>query len=273
MYHLLFLTAVFVTQPPDPPRGILVIVGGGPTTPEIIKKTLALAGGDKARILIIPQASVKPKAGEASMQMWVKAGAKKVTVLDLKDKNAAQNAIKAIKEANLIWMPGGSQSLLMKALSQHGLAQAIRERFKQGITVGGTSAGAAVMSEIMFTEKSTLDSLTAGAIQMSPGLGLWPEAIIDQHFQREYRASRLLCAILNNPKHIQIGIGIYEGTAVVVQGRSFEVIGKRNVIVIDARNARRVTSKTGQPRAAVNILMHVLSGGDKFDLDKGILLK
>jgi cyanophycinase len=271
MYHVLFLTTIFVTQPPDPPKGILVIVGGGPTTPEIVKKTLALTGGDKARVLIIPQASMNPKAGEASMQMWRKAGAKKVNVLDLKDKNAAQNAIKAIKEANLIWMPGGSQTLLMNALRKFGLEQAIRDRFKQGITIGGTSAGAAVMSDFMLTANSNMDTLTAGAIQMSKGLGLLPEAIVDQHLQRPNRYVRLLCAVLNHPNCI--GIGLNECTAVVVQGEVFEVIGKKNVVIIDARNAKRVPSNPGDPEAAINISMHVLRAGNKFHLKKGCLLK
>jgi cyanophycinase len=272
MYHVLFLTTIFVTQPPDPPKGILVIVGGGPTTPEIVKKTLALTGGDKARVLIIPQASLNPKAGEASKQMWRKAGAKTVNVLDLKDKNAAQNAIKAIKEANLIWMPGGSQTLLMNALRKFGLEQAIRDRFKQGITVGGTSAGAAVMSDFMLTANSNMDNFTAGAIQMDKGLGLLPEAIIDQHLQRYNRTVRLICAVLSHHKTC-IGIGLNECTAIVVQGEVFEVIGKGNAVIIDARNAKRLTTNHGEPEATVGISMHILRAGNKFHLKKGCLLK
>src|SRR5262245_20321538 len=123
MHHLLLLTAAIVCQTASPPKGRLVIVGGGPTAPEIIKKTLALTGGEKTRVLIIPFASTRPNAGQASMDLWRKCGAKNVSVLEVKDPKAA---LKAIKESDLIWMPGGSQTRLMEALTKNGLAKAIR---------------------------------------------------------------------------------------------------------------------------------------------------
>jgi cyanophycinase len=264
MHHLFLFTAAFLCNGPTPPKGRLVIVGGGPTSTEIVKKTLSLAGGEKAKVLIIPQASVQPKAGEASLQCWRKAGAKNVAVLDLKDGKAA---LKAVKEADLIWMPGGSQSNLMAALNKHGLAKAIRDRYAQGATVGGTSAGAAVMSEIMLIAKSDTNGLTAGVMEFGKGLGLCPEVIIDQHFLLRQRPTRLLCAVLNHPKHI--GIGIDECTAVVMEGQRFEVFGKSNVIVIDARNATKDEAKNGEPEAAGNVALHVLKVGWKYDFAKG----
>jgi cyanophycinase len=278
MHHLLLLTAALIGQPPDLPKGILVIVGGGPTTPEIVKKTLALAGGNKARVLIIPQASFKTNAGQGSVQMWRTAGAKKVTLLEMstddrnrfviKDKKAA---LDAIKEADLIWMPGGSQSRLMQALTQAGLAKAIVDRFKEGATIGGTSAGAAIMSKYMLIGgESNMDCLTAGAIKTAEGLGLCPEVIVDQHFQRKDRYARLFLAVLTHPQCV--GIGIYEGTAVVLHGPLCEVFGKSSAIIIDARKARKIPSNGGEPEAAANLTLHVLKAGVRFDLLKGVVL-
>jgi cyanophycinase len=304
MHHLFLLTAALISQPPDLPKGILVIVGGGPTTPEIVKRTLAYAGGEKARVLIIPQASFKTSAGPASAQMWRKAGARKVTVLEmsqdrgsnrfiLKDK---KTALDAIKEADLIWMPGGSQSRLMQALTEGGLAKAICDRFKEGATVGGTSAGAAVMSKHMLVGgEGNMDILTAGAIKTADGLGLCPDLIVDQHFQRKDRSARLLLAVLTHRQCI--GIGLYEGTAVVVHpqwsevigkppaGKAStnqttvvvhpqwcEVIGKSSAIVIDARKAIKIPSTNGEPEAAVNLSMHLLKAGLRFDMAKGVVL-
>jgi cyanophycinase len=262
--HQLFLVSALLNHGLNPAVGYLVIVGGGPTTPEIVKKTLTLAGGRKAHVVIIPHASTRPNAGQLSQAMWEKAGAEKVTVLHFKDKKAA---LAAIKDATLIWMPGGNQSRLMDVLTKKGVAAAIRDRFRKGVTVGGTSAGAAVMSAIMLTGELKADQTTP----TGNGLGLWPGVIVDQHYLRRGRFSRLLAAVLNHPK--DVGIGIDEGTAVVVKGRSFEVVGKSNVIVIDARRAIKIHAKNGEAGAAANVALQVLRSGMKFDLDKGLLSK
>jgi cyanophycinase len=263
----LLLTALFIGQAVVQPLGQLVIAGGGPTTPEITDKALSLAGGKKAHVLIIPQASARVDAGQRSEQLWRKAGAEHVGVLDFKDRKAA---LAAIKQADLIWMPGGSQSRLMKILCEQGVVEAIRDRFRHGATVGGTSAGAAVMSMLMLTGDAKVDRVVADNTKMAEGLGLWPDVIVDQHYLSRGRFNRLLCAVLNHPQNV--GIGIDESTAVVVKGRFFEVVGKSNVIVIDARKAKKIQSKNGEPGAAANISLQVLKAGMKFDLDRGVLL-
>jgi cyanophycinase len=266
MHQLLLSAAVLLGQSSPPRLGNLVIVGGGPTFPEIVEKALALAGGKKARVVVIPHASNQAQAGQRSGEMWRKAGAAHVTVLDFKDK---KTAVAAVKEADLIWMPGGSQSRLMQYLTKNGMVAPIRDRFQHGATIGGTSAGAAVMSMIMLTGEAPADRLIANSTKSPEGLGLWPEVIIDQHHIRRGRFNRLLSAVLNHPKYV--GIGIDESTAVVVKGRSFEVVGKSNVIVIDARKMAKIPTKTGEPEAGANVALHILRTGMKYHLDKGML--
>jgi cyanophycinase len=265
MYHLILLAAL-LGQEPNHPAGHLVIAGGGDTLPEIAEKALSLAGGKGAHVLIVPQASTQSNAGELSEGVWHAWGAERVAVLNAKDKKAA---LAEIKDADLIWIPGGSQSQLMGILKRQGLVEAIRRRFEQGATVGGTSAGAAVMSVAMLTGDSRTDCLTADAAKMADGLGLWPNVIVDQHYLRRCRFNRLLSAVLTHPENV--GIGIDECTAVVVSGRSFEVIGKSNVVVIDARKTLRMESKDGDPEAASGVSLHVLRAGMRFDLDKGLV--
>src|SRR5436190_23443423 len=154
----------------DPAPGHLVAVGGGSTTPEITRRTLELAGGESARVLVIPQASAA-STGEGSVAMWRERGAKTVTVLDLKDPAAA---VKAVESADLIWMPGGDQNRLMEALMPTGVPAAIRARYRQGATVGGTSAGAAVISALCLTGEADLDRIRNGTTAVREGLGLWP---------------------------------------------------------------------------------------------------
>jgi cyanophycinase len=266
MHPLLLIAASFIGKGPEP-MGHLIIVGGGPTTLEILAKALAVAGGKRSRVLVVPFASARVDAGARSAQMWRQAGASKVSVLDLKD---TKSAIAQIRGADLIWMPGGDQNRLMLALSKERLAQAIRQRFHEGAAVGGTSAGAAVMSKIMFTGETPIDQVSTDP-KTSTGLGLWPEVIIDQHYLRRNRFNRLLSAVLSHPE--DVGIGIDECTAIVVEGKYFEVVGKSNVIVLDARKASKVPLKNGEPGAMGNVALHILRAGMCYHLDRGVLNK
>src|SRR5947209_7205916 len=174
---ILLLTLALAADPA--PKGHLVAVGGGSTTEAITRRTLELAGGPAARVLVVPQASAT-STGEASAAMWRDLGAKSVERLTLTDPAAA---VKAVEAADLIWMPGGDQNRLMKALPP-AVVDAIRARYRAGATVGGTSAGAAVLSAVMITGEAPLDQIRRGATKTADGLGVWPRVIVDQHHVR-----------------------------------------------------------------------------------------
>ena len=243
--------------------GALIVVGGGGTGPEIVSTALTLAGGKDAIVAVLPQSSAEPDAGRDSAKMWRDAGAREAAVLSFADPGAAA----ALRRATLIWMPGGDQNRFMKAIDGTGLADVIRERHRAGVTVGGTSAGAAVIADAMFTGDADLKSLTAGATVIAKGLGLWPEVLIDQHFLKRQRDNRLISAVLDRPS--LVGVGIDEGTAVVVRQGSFDVIGKSSVVVIDAREAVVDKAAPGALVSARGVKMAVLHAGQSFSLRAG----
>jgi cyanophycinase len=240
--------------------GALVVVGGGGTGPEIVAKALALSGGRNAIVAVLPQSSALADAGDDSVRMWLDAGAREAAKLAFDDKKAPA----ALRRATLIWMPGGDQNRFMKAIEGTGLAEIIRERFRAGVTVGGTSAGAAVIADAMFTGDADLKALKAGATVIGKGLGLWPDALIDQHFLTRQRDNRLISAVLDRPA--LVGVGIDEGTAVVVQGTSFEVIGKSSVVVIDARGAQVDETPAGGLVSGRGLKLSVLRAGQTYSL-------
>ncbi len=246
------------------PKGHLVVIGGGTIPDDVRARTLELAGGAKANVVVLPQASELPETGPEAVDVWKKAGAARATALNLTD---AAAAIAAIKEATLIWFPGGDQTRLMKALDGTGIPEAIRAKYDQGATVAGTSAGAAVMSKVMITgDDMDLQAITARKTDTKAGLGLWPQVIVDQHFLKRQRHNRLLSAVLDHPD--LVGVGIDESTAVVVLGSVFEVVGKSSVVVIDARKAAVTPTSAGEPITGRNIVVHVLKAGMKLDLGK-----
>jgi cyanophycinase len=180
--------------------GALVIVGGGGTVEPI-------------RVVVLPQASSVEKRGEEAAQMWRDSGAAKSSVVEFGDVAAARAAIAA---ADLVWIGGGDQSQFMKEAGDAGLLDFLRERHRSGVVFGGTSAGAAVMSPHMLTgnPEDAPEKLAPGSVEIVSGLGLFPGAIVDQHFVVRRRNNRLLSAVLTHPDHV--GFGIDERTALIV---------------------------------------------------------
>lgn len=251
----LFVPALATAQP-----GALVVVGGGGTGPDIVARTLALSGGKDAIVAVLPQSSGEPDAGESSVKMWLDAGAREAAIVAFTGKDAAA----ALRRATLIWIPGGDQNRFMQAIERTGLAEVIRERHRAGATVGGTSAGAAVLADAMFTGDADLKSIAARATVIAKGLGVWPEVLIDQHFLKRQRGNRLLSAVMDHPR--LVGVGIDEATAVIVRGASFDVAGKSSVVVIDAREARIDKAAAGAPLSGVGMKLAVLRAGQTYSL-------
>ncbi len=250
--------------PARAPAGRLLAVGGGGTTDAIVQQALALAGGAEARVLIVPQASSREDAGDSSAVFWKERGARNVTVLDVGDRAAAQRAIAA---ADFIWMPGGDQNRLAAALREADLVEALRARHKAGALVGGTSAGAAVLSAAMIAggERADLETVRAGGTELVEGLGLWPDVLVDQHFLARRRFNRLLAGVLDRPE--LVGIGVDERTGVILHPDGVcEVVGDGAVLVLDARRAKRQAAEKGAHHSASGVSLAVYRAGDRFTL-------
>lgn len=218
--------------------GALVAVGGGEMPAEVVKRTIALAGGAEAVVVVVPQASSLPEAGKGAAEMWRQAGAREVSILDPANPDP-------LRKATLVWIGGGDQAQLMKVLAGTKVPEIILERYKAGAVIGGTSAGAACQSKVM---------ITGDATPLGEGLPLATDLVFDQHFLARGRFNRLLKVVLDKPD--LVGVGIDEATAVIRQGTTLEVVGKSRVLVLDARK-----SEKGR-----NLALHVLTNGMKFEL-------
>jgi cyanophycinase len=266
----LSLGPVAESSRPAPPKGWLLIVGGGGTTDDMYARAISLGGGAGSKVVIFPQASELPDTGESSAAVWRGNGAGEVRVADTKQEAAA---LELVKWATIIWFPGGVQARLMDALGTE-LPAAIKLRYQDGAVVGGTSAGAAVMSSVMITgeiegedgDDGGLTFVRSQTVETKRGLGLVDWAVVDQHFVRRRRFNRLLSCVLDNPR--LVGIGIDERTAVLVHDDAFEVLGESNVLVIDARDSRDVEGKKGLRPSATGLHVSLLAHGMRFEAAK-----
>jgi cyanophycinase len=130
--------------------------------------------------------------------------------------------VKPLTEATAAWMSGGDQSRLANAYRGTAVEKELRRLLARGGVIGGTSAGASVMSAVMITGGNP-------QARVGEGFGLLPEVVIDQHFQNCKRQKRLLGVLEKHPRCL--GLGIDEETAVVVRGHTFTVVGKANVSI------------------------------------------
>lgn len=260
--RLVFLSVIvtlFIPLRAQPP-GAVVAVGGGGTTAAIVARTLELAGGTDAVVVVLPQSSAVEGAGDSSVKMWLDAGAKTARKVNF----AEPGAKAALEAATLIWMPGGDQNRFMKAIAGTGLDDVIRTRQRAGAVVGGTSAGAAVLSALMITGEADLQSLTSGKTVLAKGLAILPDAIVDQHFLRRQRSNRLLSAVIGHPT--MLGVGIDEGTAAIFREGRIEVVGRSAVVVFDARGAKVEKGAPGDVAAGTGIRTSVLRDGMVYDI-------
>lgn len=258
---------------PDP-QGSLIIVGGGDTPTSIQERFISLAGGaQKAKIAIFPMASLKSdeEAQEISLDFRKLGAEAQVVSIGEGDANSDSTA-KYLEQFSGYWFSGGDQSKLANLLVGTKALETIDRRYREGAAVGGTSAGASVMTTLMLTgkwrkakspEEEEIVNIARRMKEVVKGFGIFKGAIVDQHFMHRPRYNRLISAVLDHPE--LIGVGIDEETALLVRpDRVWEVLGNNYVKIFDARRAHIVDDE-GPMAKASDIRMHVLPEGGTFN--------
>ena len=255
------------------PRGSLIIVGGGDTPTVVQERLVALAGGPgKAKIAVLPMASTRfDEEAREVIDELKQLKAEAVLVNLSRDVAKKESTAKHLEEFSGYWFLGGDQMRLAATLLGTRALEAIERRFEEGAVVGGTSAGASVMSNAMLTgrgrrlkgpEAAELRKIARGMTDVALGFGFFPGAIVDQHFMQRARYNRLLSAVLDHPQ--LLGVGIDEETALLVRPDGvWEVMGKHYVKVFDARRAR-ILEDDDELAGATDIRLHILPAGSLY---------
>ena len=220
-----------------PAKGYLIITGGAPD----YQHFLELAGGAKARIVVIPTASITGPNAEATMAALCKAPGPfanlHCTVLHTTDRKVADSPAFAapLKDATGIWLLGGRQWRLTDAYLG---TLALREMFNlldRGGVIGGGSAGASIQASYMVRGSSNPDNNT---IMMAPGhetgFGFFTNTAIDQHVDARGRENDLSVVMKAHPE--LLGIGIDQSTSITVHGDMITANGPERVAVWDGKD-------------------------------------
>jgi cyanophycinase len=272
---VLLLSGAVLAVAGEQPRGKLFIIGGGRRSDGMMEEFVRLAGGPAhARIIVLPMASGDPDtAGMEQVAEFSEMGARAEWIQFTREQASNPASSARLDSATGIYFTGGDQARVTRAVLGTPLYRKLHELHRRGVVIGGTSAGAAIMSKIMLTgdERLNKDSNNAYVfikrdnVVTVEGLGFLGTVIVDQHFIRRKRLNRLLSVVLENPA--MLGIGIDESTAIIVEPDStFRVIGDRSVMIFDAGGAARIRTNAVGNMGVTGVQLHLLLPGDRFNL-------
>ena len=255
--------------------GQLVIIGGAEEKEgecKVLREFVRRAGGTKAKVLIMTAATELPReVGEDYTKIFEKLGAEEVRIIDTVSREDAgsQTFIDAVENATGVFFTGGDQARITSIIKDTPLDQAIHKRYNEGIVVGGTSAGAAMMPDVMIVEGDSQTNPRVEVVEMGPGMGFLPGIVVDQHFSQRGRLGRLIAALAQQPA--VLGLGIDENTAVVVNGDEFEVVGEGCITIVDVAEITHCNVDEllkDEALAICGAKLHILPNGYRFDLKK-----
>ena len=237
------------------------------------------AGGRMATIGIIPCASQEPSVvGDRYYQIFKEMGAPQVQILDIRQPKECDEErwLSILDTCTGVFVTGGDQLRLRDLIGGSKFIAAIKQRIGIGnLVMAGTSAGAAIVGEKMISGGSSGESPNQSLVDLTDGLGIFPELLVDQHFHNRNRMARLMSAIAAHPD--KLGIGIDEDTCAAFENDgTFEVLGKGTITIIDPGKLTHTNypaADEGSPLSLHNLTVHVLSHGDRYNYQHRAVLR
>ena len=252
-------------QTTGPENGHLIVAGGGKLSDEVLGKFVELAGGEKAKIVVIPTAGGRNEyaADHGRSKNFRALGAESVKVLHTTEPKIAdtEDFTAPLREATGVWFSGGRQWRLVDAYGGTKTEVMIQEVLNRGGVVGGTSAGASIQGSFLVRGDTKNNQIMAG--DHLEGFSYIKNIAIDQHVLARNRQFDMFTILKERP-HL-LGVSVDEGTAMWVTGNQFQVIGDRYVIIYDGTfySSEGFGMKELPPPSN---LFYFLKPGDKYDL-------
>ncbi len=302
--------------------GSLVVVGGGleANNKSVFNQMIGLAGGaDKAVFAVIPSAGGAPVQSfmyfrSELISYGIKPGNIHLIPVALADddsthdvnesewKNNGNDPLLAeiVRKCTAVWFTGGDQLRTTKALvrpdgGKTPVLEAVWDVYRSGGVIGGTSAGAAIMSEVMIGAGTSIAALSNGVVRdysgndlpadsgvlVTRGLGFFPYGLMDQHFNQRARIGRLAVTLMDekkagnrgsdDEKNHNLGFGVDENTALIYYGKEkkMKVAGVGGVTILNTKDAR--ISQIAKLSVISNLLLNYVEEGDLFDFTTGTI--
>ena len=253
----------------------LMVIGGAVADEEsaIFADFVRRAGGSRARIVVLPQASSSKDTGREYARVFQRFGLQsKPVALEFRERKLADHKrhLDSLRSATGIFIAGGTQMRIPSIIGGTEFERELLAAFRRGAVVAGTSAGTAVMSKVMIAYGKSGATPREGLARFSPGLGFTGKIIFDQHFRQRDRLGRLAYAISMHPG--LLGVGVDENTcAIVEEDAKITVLGRNAVTIVDG--SEMVSSTVAEvegsrPVATSGLRIHVLTEACSFDIKR-----
>jgi cyanophycinase len=264
------------------PKGLLVAVGGNEDKEHdliILRKIVSLIKIQTVNIEIITTASEIPEeVGEMYYRSFNRIGNTVVRFMHIITREQAEEKqfIERLKNCDVVFFTGGDQLRISSILGGTLFLDTILNKyFTEECIIAGTSAGATAMSQTMIFDGESGEALIKGSVNVTAGIGLVKNLIIDSHFIKRGRFSRLMELISSSPGHIGIGLG--EDTGIIIRnGYLIEAIGNGLVVIFNGKFIKHSNISyidKGQAIAVENMHVHVIVDGYGYDILNGIFLQ
>ena len=265
----------FEDHAPKSSTGQLIIIGGaedkeGECT--ILREFVRRAGGREAKIVIMTVATGLPgEVGNDYRRIFSDMGVNIIDVVDTERREDVDDSrdLEVIENSTGVFFTGGDQSRITDLLKDTETDKLLHQKFTQGLVIGGTSAGAAMMPDIMIVEGESETNPRVDSVTLEPGMGFLSQVAIDQHFAQRGRLGRFISALIQQPA--VLGFGIDENTAIAVDGNEVEVIGEGAVTIIDVSDIEYTNLKEtlhDESLAICGAKIHILPRGYRFNLQQ-----
>ena len=237
----------------------------------ILNRIVKESGGPTAKIEVVTTASMIPyEVGENYINAFGKMGCIDVNVMHIRNRGDAMNEeyLQRIKTCDTVMFSGGNQLRLSTIFGGTQFLKILLERYhaEDNFTVAGTSAGAMAMSNTMIYEGNAAKAHLKGEVKITTGLGFIDDVIIDSHFEKRGRFTRLAQVVATNPSCIGIGLGEDTGM-LITEGNKMEAIGSGCVIIIDGHDIRFsniADIPEGNPYSIENLRVHICEKGNGY---------
>jgi cyanophycinase len=221
-----------------PPKGTVMVVGGGALGPEIYKTFIEAAGGPDALIVDVPNAGGSDTMPTNAGNPWRLNGAKHVVVFFTKDRTVANSdsMVAILKKAGGVWFEGGRQFHLVQDYGATRSERGFMEVLERGGVIGGSSAGASILGDFMVRGHPSNNNNVMDQPGWQTAFGYLKNVGIDQHVVARSRLADLADSVI--PRHPDLlGISEDEGTAWVVRGDTAQIIGRNKAFVYNGKDA------------------------------------
>lgn len=236
----------------------------------ILRRVVEEAGGINARIEIITTASMIPyEVGENYLDAFGKIGCTDVGLMHIRTRQDAMNEtfIERIRQCDAVMFTGGNQLRLSVTDGGTEFLAVLKKRYQEDqFLIAGTSAGAMAMGKTMIYEGNATRAHLKGEVKITTGLGFIDSVIIDSHFEKRGRFSRLVQAVATNPSCIGIGLGEDTGM-LITEGNKMEAIGSGLVVIIDGHeilHSNIADIPDGNPISIEGLKVHFCEKGNGY---------